>query len=65
MNFLTNNKIAFSKLGEIHFLPPLRIGALFLWILTFGIGEEIGWQEYPLLQKDRNSLYAIIILTPF
>jgi membrane protease YdiL (CAAX protease family) len=67
MNFLTNNKISFSELGEIHFLPPFGIGALFLWILTFGIGEEIGWRGYalPRLQKDRNSLIATIILAFF
>jgi membrane protease YdiL (CAAX protease family) len=67
MNLLTNNKISFSDLGEIHFLPPLGIGALFFWVLTFGIGEEIGWRGYalPRLQKDRNALYATIILAFF
>ncbi len=67
INCLTNNKISFSELGEIHFLPPLGIGALFLWILTFGIGEEIGWRGYalPRLQKSYNALYATIILAFF
>jgi membrane protease YdiL (CAAX protease family) len=67
MNFVTKNKISISDLGEINFLPSLGIGALFLWILTFGIGEEIGWRGYalPRLQKDRNSLYATIILAFF
>ena len=65
MNFLSNHKVTLSQLGEVHFLPPLGIGALFLWILTFGIGEEIGWRGYalPRLQKDHNALYATIILT--
>ena len=64
MNFLTNNKISLSELGEIHFLPPLGIGALFLWFVTFGIGEEIGWRGYalPRLQKNRSALHATIIL---
>ena len=64
MNFLTNNHISLSQLGEIHFLPPMGIGALLLWTLTFGIGEEIGWRGFalPRLQKDRNALYATIIL---
>ncbi|BAJ64756.1 CPBP family intramembrane glutamic endopeptidase [Anaerolinea thermophila] len=67
MNLLTNTKISLSELGEIHFLPPLGIGALFLWLVTFGIGEEIGWRGYalPRLQKDRNALYATIILAFF
>jgi membrane protease YdiL (CAAX protease family) len=65
MNLLTDNKITFSDLGEIRFLPPLGIGALFLWILTFGIGEEIGWRGYalPRLQRDRSALSATILLT--
>jgi membrane protease YdiL (CAAX protease family) len=64
LNLLTNNRISFSDLGEIHFLPSLGIGAVFLWILTFGLGEEIGWRGYalPRLQKDRNALLATIIL---
>jgi len=67
MNLLTHNKVTLSQLGEIHFLPPLGIGALFLWILTFGMGEEIGWRGYalPRLQKDHNALYATVILTVF
>lgn len=67
MNLLTNNKVTLSQLGEIRFLPSLGIGALFLWILTFGIGEEIGWRGYalPRLQKDYNALHATIILAIF
>lgn len=67
MNFLTDNKISFSELGVVPFLPPLGIGALFLWILTSGIGEEIGWRGYalPRLQKDHNALYSTVILTFF
>lgn len=67
MNVLTNNKISLSELGEVPFLPPIGIGALFVWMLTFGIGEEIGWRGYalPRLQKDHNALYATIILTFF
>ena len=64
LNSLTNHKVTLSQLGEIHFLPSLGIGALFLWILTFGIGEEIGWRGFalPRLQKDHNALYATTIL---
>jgi len=67
MNLLTAKRLTFSDLGRIHFLPPLGIGALFLWVLTFGIGEEIGWRGYalPRLQKNRNALYATMILAFF
>jgi len=67
MNLLTANRLCFSDLGRIHFLPPLGIGALFLWVLSFGIGEETGWRGYalPRLQKDRNALYATMILAFF
>ncbi len=67
MNLLTAKRLTFSDLGRIHFLPPLGIGALFLWVLTFGIGEEIGWRGYalPRLQKNHNALYATMILAFF
>lgn len=67
MNLFTNNKISLSELGVVPFLPPLGIGALFLWILTSGFGEEIGWRGYalPRLQKDHNALYSTLILTIF
>jgi len=67
MNLLTSNKISLIELGEIHFLPSLGIGALFLWILTFGIGEEIGWRGYalPRLQTESNALMSTSILAVF
>ncbi len=67
MNLFTDSKIYLSELGAVPFLPPLGIGALFLWILTSGFGEEIGWRGYalPRLQKDNNALYSTLILTIF
>ena len=67
VNLLTDDPIALAQLGEVHFLPPLGIGALLLWIVTFGIGEEAGWRGYalPRLQRTHNALYATIILTFF
>ncbi len=55
-----------AELGEVNFLPPLGYGALFLWILTFGIGEETGWRGYalPRLQQGRSALSATAILAP-
>jgi membrane protease YdiL (CAAX protease family) len=67
MNLLGGGNITFARLGEVHFLPPLGIGALFLWLFTFGIGEEIGWRGFalPRLQKGHNALTATGILAAF
>lgn len=64
MNWLTPNTISISDLGMVNFLPPLGLGAWLLWLLTFGVGEEIGWRGYalPSLQKDRSALGATLIL---
>lgn len=53
-----------GTLGQVDFLPNLGLGALFLWILTFGFGEETGWRGYalPRLQNGRSALAATIIL---
>ena len=54
----------FSLLGEVNFLPNLGFGALFLWIFTYGIGEEIGWRGYalPRLQEKMSALNATLVL---
>lgn len=67
VNLVTSNTVTLAQLGEVHFLPPLGIGALLLWIITFGIGEEAGWRGYalPRLQQAHNALNATIILTFF
>jgi len=56
--------VDFSLLGEVNFLPNLGTGALFLWIFTYGIGEEIGWRGYalPRLQQKMSALSATLVL---
>lgn len=56
-----------ATFGEVHFLPSLGYGALLLWILTFGIGEETGWRGFalPRLQQGRSAFTATSILALF
>jgi membrane protease YdiL (CAAX protease family) len=53
-----------AALGQIDYMPKLGAGALFFWILTFGLGEETGWRGYalPRLQRGRSALSATLIL---
>lgn len=54
-----------TQLGEVPFLPNLGLGALPLWILTSGFGEEIGWRGYalPRLQQRYPALTATLLLS--
>ena len=67
LNVFTGSAISISDFGVVRFLPPLGLGAFFLWILTFGIGEEIGWRGYalPRLQSGRSAFAASLILAFF
>ncbi|HAW51348.1 MAG TPA: hypothetical protein DCX54_03310 [Flavobacteriales bacterium] len=58
----------FSLLGKVEYLPYLGVvGATILWLLTYGLGEEVGWRGFalPRLQKSRSALSASLILGVF
>jgi uncharacterized protein len=54
-----------ADLGTVSFLPRLGLAALPLWLLTFGLGEELGWRGFalPRLQTRHSALGASAILT--
>jgi len=54
----------FGILGRFDFLPDLGVFSVFLWLATYGFGEEVGWRGYllPRLQRDRSAWSATIIL---
>jgi membrane protease YdiL (CAAX protease family) len=67
LHFIQGQWSGFGALGLIEFLPDLGIGALLLWFLTFGLGEETGWRGFalPRLQQGRSALSATVILWVF
>jgi membrane protease YdiL (CAAX protease family) len=56
--------LGIDELGQIDYFPSLGIGTMFLWIATFGLGEEAGWRGFalPRLQQGRSALSATLIL---
>ena len=50
--------------GRVNFLPDLGAGALLLWLLTSGLGEETGWRGFalPRLQQSHSALAASLML---
>ena len=54
-----------AALGRVNFLPDLGISAWFLWFLTSGLGEEIGWRGFalPQLQKTHSAFASSVLLS--
>lgn len=67
LRLIQGQPLDLGMLGQVDFLPNLGWGALFLWLLTYGIGEETGWRGFalPRLQKNRSALFATFILWVF
>jgi membrane protease YdiL (CAAX protease family) len=64
-HMVTGNWSNLKLLGEVDYLPYLNpMGALGIWLITFGLGEELGWRGYalPHLQKRRSATTATFIL---
>ena len=52
-------------LGQVDYLPYIGVlPALGLWMLTYGLGEELGWRGFalPRLQAGRSAFSATMIL---
>ncbi len=64
MRIIQGSWLAFSILGRFDFLPDLGFAAIFLWLATYGFGEELGWRGYllPRLQRERSAWSATVIL---
>jgi CAAX protease family protein len=54
-------------LGRVDGLPYLGVLVVPLWILTNGVGEEVGWRGFflPHLQQRHSALVATLILSVF
>lgn len=63
--FTTGQPLQWARLGQVDYLPDLTpLGALGLWLLTFGLGEELGWRGFalPRLQRSHSALTASLLL---
>ena len=67
LRFIPGQGADLAELGQIDFLPNLGAGALLVWFLTFGLGEETGWRGFalPRLQRGHSAFSATLILWVF
>ncbi len=61
------NLPSLNLLFEVNFLGNIGFLAIFLWIISFGIGEEIGWRGFllPELLKKHGIIKSTLILWGF
>jgi CAAX protease family protein len=64
MRIIQGSWLNFGILGRFDFLPDLGMASIFLWLATYGFGEELGWRGYllPRLQRDQSAWSATVIL---
>lgn len=66
LRVVTGARVDVSLLGRVNFLPDLgALGALLLWCLSYGLGEETGWRGFalPRLQRKHGALAATLRLS--
>jgi CAAX protease family protein len=53
-----------TDLGQVNFLPDLGLAAWLLWLVTSGVGEEVGWRGFalPHLQRTHGALASSTLL---
>jgi len=63
-SYLRGTALNFQILNHFDFLPDIGMAAVFLWLATYGFGEELGWRGYllPRLQRNRSAWSASLIL---
>jgi membrane protease YdiL (CAAX protease family) len=63
--FITGSWPNLALLGDVDYLPYLTpLGAVALWLVPMGLGEETGWRGFalPHLQKTRSATAATLIV---
>lgn len=51
-------------LGQANYMPYLGVWVVFLWLASYGFGEETGWRGFalPRLQKTMSASKATLVL---
>lgn len=63
--FVNDTAPDFGAIGEVDYLGSIGIpAAILVWILSFGIGEEIGWRGFAqhYLQPQRGFLFTTVMI---
>lgn len=62
--FFPGMRIDTGMLRKFDFLPDIGVWVVFVWLATYGFGEEVGWRGYflPRLQRNRTAWSATLVL---